>query len=80
MILWSQSGCPSGPPIQDERAKVDNIKQELSELTQIAYDEAATYHDGKWLLLKVDHEETLADVERVLAVKRLTRPLDAPVC
>lgn len=55
---------------KDERAKVEKMRQELSEGTRKAYDEATTYHDGKWLLLGVDNEETLADVERLLVVKR----------
>jgi hypothetical protein len=31
---------------------------------------AATFHDGKWLGLVVDSDEVLADVKRLLAVKR----------
>jgi len=56
-----------------ERAKVETIKRELSLRTQKDYDEATTYHDGKWLLLNVDHEDIIADVERLLAVKRRPR-------
>ncbi|HOI74414.1 MAG TPA: DUF3788 domain-containing protein [Syntrophales bacterium] len=57
----------------EERAKVEMIRQELSERTRRGYDGAATYHDGKWLLLTVDADEIAADVERLLAVKRKPR-------
>lgn len=58
----------------DERAKVEMIRQELSVRTRKNYDDATTYHDGKWLLLSVDDEDTLVDVERLLTVKR--RPMN----
>ncbi|MBN2310655.1 MAG: DUF3788 domain-containing protein [Candidatus Hydrogenedentes bacterium] len=57
-----------------ERAAVDAIRNELSAGARKAYDEATTYHDGKWLLLNVDNERALADVERLLAAKRKPRP------
>ena len=34
------------------------------------YVAATTYHDGKWLGLVVDSDEVLADVKRLLAIKR----------
>ena len=54
----------------DERSKVETIRRELFARTRKAYDEATTYHDGKWLRLSVDDEDIVADVERLLAVKR----------
>ncbi len=54
----------------DERSNVETIRNELSVRTQKAYDEATTYHDGKWLLLSVYNGTIVADVERLLAVKR----------
>lgn len=54
----------------DERSKVETIRHELSARTRKEYDEATTSHDGKWLLLSVDDEAIVADVERLLAVKR----------
>jgi hypothetical protein len=59
----------------DERAQVETIRNELSARTRKTYDEAATYHDGKWLLLNVDNEGIVADVERLLAVKRRPKTL-----
>lgn len=54
----------------DERSRVEAMRQELSERTRAAYDEAGIYHDGKWVLLSVDDEVVVSDVERPLAVKR----------
>jgi hypothetical protein len=38
--------------------------------TRKDYEKATTYHDGKWLFLTVDAGDVLADVEKLLAVKR----------
>ena len=54
----------------EERAKVEDLRDELSEITRTAYDEAATYHDGKWLLLAIDSDQALEDAMRLLAIKR----------
>ncbi len=53
-----------------ERSKMETARHELSTRTRKSYDEAKTYRDGKWLLLTVDDEDTISDVERLLAVKR----------
>lgn len=52
----------------EERARVDAIRHALSAGTVRAYDEAQTYHDGKWVMF----DETLPneDLIRLLAVKR----------
>jgi len=57
----------------EERAKVEPIRVALSGRTRQAYDEATTYHDGKWLLLSVDADDIVGDVERLLEVKRRPR-------
>ena len=54
----------------EERGKVEAVRDSVSRHTQDAYDEAATYHDGKWLLLTIDSERALEDAMRLLAVKR----------
>jgi hypothetical protein len=54
----------------EEREKVEAIRDELSARTQEDYNRTKTYHDGKWLLLTVDADDVVADVERLLAVKR----------
>lgn len=53
-----------------ERDKVEAVRDTLSRGTQKQYDEATTYHDGKWLLLTVDSDKVVDDVMRLLAVKR----------
>ncbi len=55
---------------KDERLKVEEIKKKLSSRTRNAYENATTYHDGKWLLLNVDDEEIIRDIEVLLAAKR----------
>ncbi|VVB64912.1 Uncharacterised protein [uncultured archaeon] len=54
----------------EERAKVEAIRDRLSEQTQKEYDNATTYHDGKWVHLTVDNDTVVNDVKRLLAVKR----------
>ncbi|TVR55983.1 MAG: DUF3788 domain-containing protein [Spirochaetaceae bacterium] len=58
-----------------EREKLDTIRGEISEAMLAAYDSATTYHDGKWFFFAVDNDDTVRDVERLLAVKR--RPIGA---
>jgi hypothetical protein len=53
-----------------EREKVETIKQSLTKHTQNEYDEAKTYHDGKWLLLTINTDEMVDDAMRLLVVKR----------
>jgi len=57
-----------------ERAEVEAIRPQLSATVQKAYDEAITYHDGKWLLLDIN-KATFADAETLLAVKRKPKQL-----
>jgi len=54
----------------EERGKVEAIRDSLSQHTQKAYDEATTYHDGKWLRLTINTDRVVEDVMRLLAVKR----------
>lgn len=54
----------------EERKKVEEIRDNLSTQTQEEYDNATTYHDGKWVLLSVDNDTVVKDVEQFLAVKR----------
>ena len=54
----------------EERAKVEALRESLSEITCAAYDEAATYHDGKWLLLTIDNDQAVKDTMLLLAIKR----------
>ena len=53
-----------------EREKVEAILPELVSHARDDYVAATTYHDGKWVWLVVDKGEVLADVERLLTIKR----------
>ncbi len=61
----------------EERAKVEALKPGLSPRTQRAYDEATTYHDGKWLLLIIDEDRAVDDAMRLLSAKRRPKHDDA---
>jgi hypothetical protein len=54
----------------DERKKVESILHELISHAREDYKKATTYHDGKWLFMTVDSNKVVADVERLLAIKR----------
>jgi len=57
----------------EERQKAEKVLSELSPGVREAYANATTYHDGKWLALGLDSDEVLADIERLLTVKRKPR-------
>ena len=57
----------------EERKHVEVIRDSLSKGTRREYDEATTYHDGKWLLLTIDSDRVGKDAVRLLAVKRRPR-------
>ena len=53
-----------------EREEVENIKCKLSLGTKTEYENAKTFHDGKWLLLEVKNKTILKDIQKLLSVKR----------
>lgn len=53
-----------------EREKVDAILHELSPCIHTEYTNAATYHDGKWLAIAVDSDESIEDIKKLLIIKR----------
>jgi len=53
-----------------EREKVETIRNGLSKKTQNEYDNATTYHDGKWLFLEIDADRVVKDVMLLLSAKR----------
>lgn len=57
----------------EEREKVEAIRDGLSMQTQQEYDQATTYHDGKWLLLEICTDRAVKDASQLLAVKRRPR-------
>jgi len=55
---------------EEERKKVESMRNTLSTRTLKEYDDAATYHDGKWVLLTVDSDTFVEDILKLLTVKR----------
>lgn len=55
---------------RDERAKVEGIRDELSESVRGAYDDARTYRDGKWVMFEPTDDSEFDDYLRLLALKR----------
>jgi hypothetical protein len=53
-----------------EREKAEALMTSLVSHVREDYLAATTYHDGKWVLIEVDSDEVLADVERLLEMKR----------
>lgn len=55
---------------KDERAKVDEIRNELSSAALDTYDKAQTYHDGKWVMFDITDYSLLNDIKKLLFIKR----------
>ncbi len=53
-----------------EREKFEAIRSELSTETQRIYDEATTYHDGKWVMFELTDTSLFSDMEKLLLIKR----------
>ena len=53
-----------------EREKVEEILPELTSHVRDDYARATTFHDGRWVSVVVDSRRVLADVERLLVLKR----------
>ncbi|MDO8450556.1 MAG: DUF3788 domain-containing protein [Rhodoferax sp.] len=54
----------------EDREKVESLRKGLAKKTQNEYDQATTYHDGKWLLLEIDTDSVVKDAMLLLAAKR----------
>lgn len=55
---------------KDERAEYEAHRDRYSHEVQKVYDDATTYHDGKWMLFYLDDDSLFADLERLLMIKR----------
>jgi hypothetical protein len=53
-----------------EREKAGEIVRGLGSHVREDYETATTYHDGKWVLVTVDSAEVLADIKKLLILKR----------
>ena len=53
-----------------EREKFEAVRNEYPESIQKYYDDAATYHDGKWVMFQPEDSSLFADFIKLLALKR----------
>ena len=70
--LYAKSNCIGFMIIfgKDERLKVENIRASLSNSVCMQYDEAETYHDGKWVMFEPTDTTNFDDYMKLLALKR----------
>ncbi len=70
--LYAKSGCMGFLIIfgKTERAKVEEIRDTLSDAVCRQYDEAETYHDGKWVMFEPTDTAQFDDYMKLLAIKR----------
>jgi hypothetical protein len=55
---------------KNERDGFESLRTKISPPTQKIYDSATTYHDGKWLALTLQSQQTLRDALVILGIKR----------
>ena len=55
---------------KDERTKFETIRGTLSDAVCRQYDEAKTYHDGKWVMFEPSNRDDFDDYMKLLAIKR----------
>ncbi|WP_312810972.1 DUF3788 domain-containing protein [Sedimentibacter sp.] len=55
---------------KDERVKFDAGRENYSEDVQKIYDEATTYHDGKWIMFNPVDTSMFNDFSQLLGIKR----------
>ena len=55
---------------KDERLKFENDRENYSKEVQRVYDEAQTYHDGKWMMFEPVDTSLFDDLISLLTIKR----------
>ena len=55
---------------KDERTKVEEIRNELSSNILETYDNAQTFHDGKWVMFNITDNWIIEDLIKLLLIKR----------
>ncbi len=70
--LYARKNCIGFMVIlgKDERVKFDDIRGALSDTVCKKYDEAQTYHDGKWIMFEPTDTAEFNDYMALLAIKR----------
>jgi len=65
---------------EKEREIFEQQRDGFGDQIRKAYDEAHTYHDGKWLAFDVYDESLIDDIIRLLHIKRKPNRKVLPVC
>ncbi len=70
--LYAKGSCLGFMVIlgKDERAKFEEIRSALSPAVCRKYDEADTYHDGKWVMFEPADSTEFDDYMKILSIKR----------
>lgn len=70
--LYAKEGCLGFMVIlgKDERSKFEAQRDSYTETVQEAYDNARTYHDGKWIMFEPCDASQFDDYLSLLAIKR----------
>ena len=70
--LYAKSACIGLMVIfgREERAKFEGIRGTLSPAVCRRYEEAQTYHDGKWVMFEPADTSEFDDYMKLLAIKR----------
>ncbi len=55
---------------KDERSKVEERSNELSFSVLEAYNNAETFHDGKWFMFNIINNSIIEDLKKLLFIKR----------
>jgi thymidylate kinase len=53
-----------------EREKFESDRLAYSDKIKAIYDEATTYHDGKWLMIEINNTSLMEDIKKLLLIKR----------
>ena len=70
--LYARENCVGFMVIfgKDERQKFEQDREDYAEEIQRVYDEAQTYHDGKWMMFEPVDTSLFDDLIRLLGIKR----------
>ena len=70
--LYARENCMGFMIIlgKDERLKFETDRENYGEVVQKIYDEAQTYHDGKWIMFEPVDTSLFNDFIKLLRIKR----------
>ena len=70
--LYARENCIGFMVIfgKDERTKFEADRVDYLEETRVVYDQAKTYHDGKWMMFEPKDTSMFNDFLKLLSIKR----------